>query len=109
VPTPPSPPPTPAAPVPLERPPATPVAPAEAPAAGPSSEEMRQIVRTELAQTNETIRQLWSEVAKLKAQRLAAEPAKASPIMGNLKTLAILVLATVMGAIGGALVSLLLR
>jgi serine/threonine protein kinase len=109
VPTPPSPPPTPAAPVPLERPPATPVAPAEAPAAGPSSEEMRQIVRTELAETNETIRQLWSEVAKLKAQRLAAEPAKGSPIMGNLKMLAILVLATVMGAIGGALVSLLLR
>jgi len=109
VPIAPSPPPTPAAPVPLERPPAAPVALAEAPAAGPSSEEMRQIVRTELAQTNETIRQLWSEVAKLKAQRLAAEPAKASPIMGNLKTLAILVLATVMGAIGGALVSLLLR
>jgi len=109
VPTAPSPPPNPAAPVPLERPPAAPVALAEAPAAGLSSEEMHQIVRTELAQTNETIRQLWSEVAKLKAQRLAAEPAKASPIMGNLKTLAILVLATVMGAIGGALVSLLLR
>jgi len=109
VPTAPSPPPTPAAPVPLERPPAAPAALAEAPAAGLSSEEIHQIVRTELAQTNETIRQLWSEVAKLKAQRLAAEPAKASPIMGNLKTLAILVLATVMGAIGGALVSLLLR
>jgi hypothetical protein len=66
-------------------------------------------VRTELAQANEAIRQLWSEVAKLKAQRLAAGPAKASPSIGILKMLAILLLAAVMGAIGGALISYLLR
>jgi hypothetical protein len=66
-------------------------------------------VRTELGQTHETIRQLWSEIAKLKAQRLAAGPAEASSSMGILKTLAILLLAAVMGAIGGALVSYLLR
>jgi serine/threonine protein kinase len=101
--TPPSPPPTPAAPAPWERPPA------RAPAVGISAEEIRQIVRTELGQTHETIRQLWSEIAKLKAQRLAAGPAEASSSMGILKTLAILLLAAVMGAIGGALVSYLLR
>jgi tRNA A-37 threonylcarbamoyl transferase component Bud32 len=109
VPTPPSPPPTPAAPAPLKRTPAAPVAPAEAPAVGIPAEEMRQMMRTELAQAHEAIRQLWSEVAKLKAQGLAAEPAEASPTMGLLKTLAILFLAAVMGAIGGTLVSLLLR
>jgi serine/threonine protein kinase len=106
--TPPSLPPTPAAPAPLERTPAAPVAPAEASDVGLSAEEIRQIVRTELAQAHEAIRQLWSEVAKLKAQRLAAEPAKASPIM-DIKTLAMLALAAVMGAIGGALISFLLR
>lgn len=109
VPTPPPPPPIPAAPAPLERAPAAPAAPTEAPAVGLSVEEMRQVVRAELVQVNEAIRQLWSEVAKLKAQRLAAESAKASPITGILKTLAMLVLAAVMGAIGGALISLLLR
>jgi serine/threonine protein kinase len=109
IPIPPSPPPIPAAPAPSERIPAAPVAPAEAPAIDLSAEEIRQIARNELAQAHEAIRQLWSEVAQLKAQRLAAGPAKASPSMGNLKTLAIIVLATVMGAIGGALVSLLLR
>jgi serine/threonine protein kinase len=104
-----SPPPTPAAPAPWERTPAVPAAPARAPAVGLSAEEIRQIVRTELDQAHEAIRQVWSEVAKLKAQRLAAGPAKASPSMGILKTLAILLLAAVMGAIGGALVSYLLR
>ena len=103
VPAPPSPPPTPAAPAPWERPPA------RAPAVGISAEEIRQIVRTELDQAHEAIRQLWNEIAKLKAQRLAAGPAKASPSMGILKTLAILLLAAVMGAIGGALVLYLLR
>jgi serine/threonine protein kinase len=109
VPSAPSPPPTPAAPAFWERTPAVPAAPARAPAVGLSAEEIRQIVRTELDQAHEAIRQVWSEVAKLKAQRLAAGPAKASPSMGILKTLAILLLAAVMGAIGGALVSYLLR
>jgi serine/threonine protein kinase len=107
VPSAPSPPPTPAAPAPWERPPAVPAAPARAPAVGLSAEEIRQIVRTELDQAHEAIRQLWNEIAKLKAQRLAAGPAKASPSVGILRTLVILLLAAVMGAIGGALVSLL--
>jgi serine/threonine protein kinase len=109
VPTPPPLPPAPAAPAPLERTPAAPVAPAEASAVGLSAEKMRQIARTELAPTQEAIRQLQGEVANLKAQRLAAGPAEASPTMGTLKTLALLFLAAVMGAIGGALVSLLVR
>ncbi|MFB0533876.1 MAG: protein kinase [Anaerolineae bacterium] len=109
VPTPPPPPPAPAAPAPLERTPAAPVAPAEASAVGLSAEKMRQIARTELAPTQEAIRQLQGEVAKLKAQLLAAGPAEASPTVGTLKTLALLFLAAVMGAIGGALVSLLVR
>jgi serine/threonine protein kinase len=109
VPTPPPLPPAPAAPAPLERTPAAPVAPAEASAVGLSAEKMRQMARTELAPTQEAIRQLQGEVANLKAQLLAARPAKASPTMSTLKTLALLFLAAVMGAIGGALVSLLVR